>query len=125
LNENYINSIQKSLDSIRTDIEVVKANTNQIKTATENLEDHVFKGADSLQVQITKIRSDTDINSKEIKKMESEVKALKDELYSIVRKQDNQKAKTDIMWSRNEKVIMYILMGLLAAGMAALGVKGI
>ena len=125
MNENYINSIQKSLDSIRTDIEVVKANTNQIKTATENLEDHVFKGADSLQVQITKIRSDTDINSKEIKKMESEVKALKDELYSIVRKQDNQKAKTDIMWSRNEKVIMYILMGLLAAGMAALGVKGI
>ena len=125
MNENYINSIQKSLDSIRTDIEVVKANTNQIKTATENLEDHVFKGADSLQVQITKIRSETDLNSKEIKKMESDIKDLKDELYSIVRNQDNQKAKTDIMWSRNEKVIMYILMGLLAAGMTALGVKGI
>lgn len=125
MQESYISSIQKSLDSIRTDIEVVKANTNQIKAATENLEDHVFKGADSLQVQITKIRSDTDLNSKEISKLQDELKELKDELFEVKRTQDNQNAKTDIMWGRNEKIIMYILMALLAAGMAALGIKGI
>ena len=125
MQEGYISSIQKSLDSIRTDIEVVKANTNQIKAATENLEDHVFKGADSLQVQITKIRSDTDLNSKEIEKIQEELKQNKEELIELKRVQDNQNAKTDIMWGRNEKIIMYILMGLLAAGMAALGIKGL